>query len=53
MLGRAWHYALAGLGPQGVRHLIHLLSDDMVVNMGMLGAHSLSDLRGDLMRPSP
>ena len=45
MLGRAWHYALAGLGVTGVRHLVDILTDDLVTNMGMMGAHSLSDLR--------
>jgi len=44
MLGRAWHYALAGLGTRGVRHLVHILTEDMKTNMGMIGAHSLADL---------
>ncbi len=51
MLGRAWHYALAAFGPKGVHHLIHILTEDMITNMGMLGAHQLSDLR-DVMRSS-
>jgi L-lactate dehydrogenase (cytochrome) len=37
MLGRGFHYALAALGPNGVQHLIHLLSQDLTSNMGQLG----------------
>ena len=50
MLGRAWHYALAAFGPEGVRHLIHILTEDMITNMGMLGAHRLADLRDTVVR---
>ncbi len=44
MLGRAWHYAVAAFGQRGVDHLIHVLSDDMRLNMAQIGAHSLDDL---------
>jgi L-lactate dehydrogenase (cytochrome) len=44
MLGRAWHYAVAAFGQRGVDHLIHILSDDMRLNMAQIGAHSLDDL---------
>ncbi|WP_424971143.1 alpha-hydroxy acid oxidase [Dinoroseobacter sp. S76] len=48
MLGRAWHFALAGLGPRGVRHLIHLLTEDLTTNMQMCGLASLADFRDEL-----
>jgi L-lactate dehydrogenase (cytochrome) len=44
MLGRAWHYALAALGAEGPEHLAHILSADLVANMGQLGARTLRDL---------
>ena len=44
MLGRAFHFALAALGPQGIDHLIDLLRLDLIANMGQLGAATLSDL---------
>lgn len=37
MMGRAWHYALAALGPQGPAHLAHILKADLEANMGQLG----------------
>ncbi|KIT14265.1 alpha-hydroxy acid oxidase [Jannaschia aquimarina] len=36
-LGKAWYFALAALGPKGVDHLVHILSDDMRSNMAQLG----------------
>ena len=47
MLGRAFHYAVAALGADGVPHLIDILTKDLQANMGQLGAKSLKDL------PSP
>lgn len=44
MLGRAWHYAVAALGRRGPDHLLHVLTDDMRLNMAQMGAHHLSDL---------
>jgi L-lactate dehydrogenase (cytochrome) len=44
MLGRAFHYALGALGPQGIDHLIDILSKDMESNMGQIGARNLSEL---------
>lgn len=44
MLGRAFHYALAALGPSGVDHLIDILTKDLEANMGQLGARRLGDL---------
>ncbi|WP_420014078.1 alpha-hydroxy acid oxidase [Tateyamaria sp.] len=44
MLGRAWHYALAALGPEGPEHLAHILKADLEANMGQLGARTFADL---------
>lgn len=44
MLGRAFHYALAALGPRGIDHLIDLLTKDLTANMGQLGARTLRDV---------
>ncbi|MFV1491523.1 alpha-hydroxy acid oxidase [Phaeobacter sp. JH18-32] len=44
MLGRAFHFALAALGPQGPDHLIDLLRLDLLANMGQLGAEDLTML---------
>lgn len=44
MLGRAFHYALAALGPKGIDHLIDILRKDLIANMGQLGAKTLRDL---------
>ncbi len=44
MLGRTFHYALAAIGPEGPEYLIHMLSQDMISNMGQLGARTLADL---------
>jgi len=53
MLGRARHYAVAALQKRGIEHLIHILTDDMKLNMAQIGAHSLSDLPRRLMaRPA-
>ena len=44
MLGRAWHFALAALGPSGPAHLVDLLRKDLQANMGQLGAKDLAHL---------
>ncbi|MEP2028084.1 MAG: alpha-hydroxy acid oxidase [Paracoccaceae bacterium] len=51
MLGRAWHYAVAAFGERGVNHLLHILSDDMRLNMAQIGAQSLDDLSRRLIAP--
>ncbi|PUB13600.1 alpha-hydroxy acid oxidase [Yoonia sediminilitoris] len=40
MLGRAFHYALGALGERGAAHLVDILRQDMVSNMGQLGIKS-------------
>ena len=46
MLGRAFHYALAALGPRGPAHLTEILTKDLEANMGQLGIATLAELRG-------
>lgn len=46
MMGRAWHYALAALGPQGLDHLTAMLTKDLKANMGQLGIATLAQARG-------
>lgn len=49
MLGRAWHYALAALGPDGPGHLAEILRRDLVANMGQLGISHPRQLRGSAL----
>lgn len=51
MLGRAWHYAVAALGPRGPAHLHHILTEDMRLNMAQVGAHRIADLPARLWPP--
>lgn len=44
MLGRPFHFALAALGEPGPNHLIDILRQDIIANMGQLGATSPTDL---------
>ena len=37
MLGRAWHYALAALGPDGPAHAADILQKDLEANLGQMG----------------
>ena len=48
MLGRAFHYGLAALGEQGAAHVLDILREDMVSNMGQLGARNLGELQQKL-----
>jgi L-lactate dehydrogenase (cytochrome) len=44
MLGRAFHYGLAALGPAGAAHVLHILKADMASSMSQLGAQRFADL---------
>ncbi len=48
MLGRAFHYGLAALGAKGAAHVIDILRQDMISNMGQIGSRSLGDLKNSL-----
>ena len=51
MLGRAFHYGLGALGSAGPAHVIDILRQDMIANMGQLGAKTLTDLKSRLVSP--
>lgn len=51
MLGRAFHYALAALGPEGPAHLLDILAKDMAANMGQMGVRELKDLPAPIPAP--
>ena len=44
MLGRAFLYGLAALGPTGPAHVIDVLKQDILANMGQMGLATLADL---------
>jgi L-lactate dehydrogenase (cytochrome) len=48
MLGRAFHYGLAALGEAGAAHVLDILRQDMISNMGQLGTRALKDLPNTL-----
>lgn len=49
MLGRAFHFGLGALGEPGAAHVVDILRQDMISNMGQIGARSLSDLPSTLV----
>ncbi len=49
MLGRAFHYGLGALGAAGPAHVLDILRQDMIANMGQIGAKSLADLKARLV----
>lgn len=44
MMGRAWHIALAALGPKGIHHFADVLAKDLRSNLGQLGIAKPSDM---------
>lgn len=50
MMGRAWHYALAALGPRGPDHLLDMFTRDIVSNMGQIGIERFADLPSRLVQ---
>ena len=52
MLGRAWHYALGAMGEAGPAHLIEILKNDIVSNMGMMGMRDLKNACERLIDPT-
>jgi len=47
LLGRAFIYALAANGEQGVAHLLDLIASEMRVAMTLIGAKSLAGISRD------
>lgn len=52
MLGKAFHYGLAALGERGGDHVVHILTDDLLCNMGQMGIATPTDARAGLIRTS-
>lgn len=50
MLGRAFLYGMAALGPRGPAHVIDILKQDMLSNMGQMGTFSLDQLTQSKLR---
>lgn len=44
MVGRAFQYAVAAFGANGVDHLVHILTADITANMSQLGVEQLESL---------
>ena len=51
MIGRGWHYALGAFGPRGAAHLAHILREDLVSNMQLMGVSVPADAAGRLQHP--
>ena len=49
MLGRAFHYGLGAMGAPGAAHVVDILRQDMIANMGQIGAKTLADLQNRLI----
>ena len=47
VLGRAYIYALAAGGQNGVANLLRLLAADLKVTMALIGANSIAEITGD------
>jgi len=45
MLGRGFHYGLGAFGKRGAQHVIHILREDMICNMGQMGIRTPQDVR--------
>jgi L-lactate dehydrogenase (cytochrome) len=53
MIGRAWSYALAARGEQGVSHVLEIMKNEMRVAMSLIGVNSISELNSSvLINPS-
>ncbi len=50
MLGRAFHYGLGALGESGADHVFDILHQDLIANMGQVGATSFRDLKNRLRK---
>jgi len=53
LLGRAWTYAVAARGEEGVAHVLRIIREEMRVAMALTGTRKLTDLGPDVLsRPS-
>ncbi|MDB5397886.1 MAG: alpha-hydroxy-acid oxidizing protein [Rhodospirillales bacterium] len=51
LLGRAWAYALAGGGQDGVTHMLRLIEAEMRVAMALTGVTSVTEINRSLLAP--
>jgi L-lactate dehydrogenase (cytochrome) len=51
LLGRAWAYALAAVGQQGVAHVLDLIEAEMRVAMALTGTSKIGDLGAETLEP--
>ena len=49
LLGRAWAYAVAGAGEQGVSQVLRVIKGEMRVAMGLTGITDVADLSPDVL----
>ena len=49
LLGRAWAYALAGAGEEGVAHVLKLIDAEMRVAMALTGVTKISDINREIL----
>jgi L-lactate dehydrogenase (cytochrome) len=49
LVGRAWTYAVAGGGEEGVAHVLRILREEMNVAMALTGKRSISELGPDTL----
>lgn len=52
MVGRAFQYAVAAFGAEGIDHLVHILKSDIIANMSQLGIEDLGQLKASLLNES-
>ncbi len=50
MLGRAWAYALAANGEEGVQHMLEIVQNEMRVAMALTGCNSITDIDQNILR---
>jgi L-lactate dehydrogenase (cytochrome) len=48
MLGRAFHYGIAALGTVGADHVVHMLKEDILSNLGQMGVGAPKDAKNCL-----
>ncbi len=49
LIGRAWAYALAGRGREGVEHILQLIEDEMRVAMSLTGQTQIKAIDRDIL----
>ena len=52
LLGRAWVYALAARGGEGVAHVLQLIEAEMKVAMALTGCTSIAEIDGSVVEPA-